>query len=87
MGIDYSARFIKAFKKAPRKIQIAFRNRLELFTKDKFHPLLNNHPLSGRYKNYRSINITGDWRAIFREFDSGRRIYFDIIGTHSELYR
>lgn len=85
--IEYSRVFIKTFKKAPLKIQFAFKNRLELFLTDKFHPILNNHALAGRYVNYRSINVSGDWRAIFREFDGGKSIYFDLIGTHSQLYK
>lgn len=85
--IDYSNKFLKELKKAPLKIRIAFKEKLEIFISDKFHPVLNNHSLSGNYKNYRSINITGDWRAIFREFNNGKLIYFDIIGTHSQLYK
>ncbi len=87
MKIDYSHKFIREFKKTPRKIQIAFRNRLKIFLHDKFHPLLNNHSLTGKYQNYRSINITGDWRAIFRELNSGKLIYFEALGTHSQLYK
>jgi addiction module RelE/StbE family toxin len=85
--IDYSHKFIREFKKAPRKIQMAFRERLKLFLGDKFHPLLNNHPLKGKYKNCRSINVTGDWRAVFRELDSGKIVYFDALGTHNQLYK
>ena len=68
--IEYSGKFLKDLKKAPRKIKIVFRDRLELFVADKFHPTLNNHSLSGGYKGYRSIYVTGDWRAIFRECKS-----------------
>lgn len=85
--VDYSNRFLKDLKKAPKKIKVAFRERLEIFLSSKFNPVLNNHALTGEYKNYRSINVTGDWRAIFREFDGGKEIYFDTIGTHSQLYK
>ena len=84
--IDYSNKFIKDLKKAPQKIKISFRGRLETYLSDKFHPLLNNHSLKGRYEKYRSINVTGDWRAIFREIDGGSVVYFDRLGTHSQLY-
>ena len=85
--IDFSKRFEKDLRKAPRKIQIAFRSRLEVFLTDKFNPVLNNHALTGRYAGYRSINITGDWRAVFRELHEDEIIYFDILGTHSKLYK
>lgn len=85
--IDYSKRFIKSLKRAPKKIQIAFRNRLEVFLSESFHPILNNHSLSGEYQGYRNINITGDWRAIFKKYASGGTVYFVAIGTHSSLYK
>lgn len=86
MRPDYSNAFRKRYKKLPFSIQLRFEDRLQIFKSDKFHPLLNNHALTGGWQGHRSINITGDWRAIFREFENGELIYFDIIGTHSELY-
>lgn len=87
--IDYSRQFIKQLKKAPREIQIAFKNRRILFNQDEFHPQLRNHSLSGKLKEYRSINITGDWRAIFSQTSgkSIRVITFHTLGTHSQLYK
>jgi len=87
MEVKFSRKFSKKYNKAPVKVKQAFEGRLKIFLKDKFHPLLNNHPLGGKFKGNRSINVTGDWRAIFREFRSGKLIYFDIIGTHSQLYK
>ena len=86
MVIKFTSRFAKRYKKAPLEIKTSFQNRLDIFLLNKFNPILNNHTLTGKYKGCRSINITGDWRAIFREFEGGEVIYFDIIGTHSQLY-
>lgn len=83
--IDYSKTFDKQLKKAPLSIKISFRQRLELFITNPFHPQLNNHSLTGKYKSYRSINITGDWRAIYSE--NSDVIIFELLGTHSQLYR
>lgn len=87
--IDYSKTFDKQLRKSPLKIKKAFRNRLELFLKQPFHPILNNHPLKGNLLGYRSINITGDWRALYSERSENRSkvIIFEIIGTHSQLYK
>lgn len=87
--IDYSNKFIKQLKKAPLEIKIAFRKRFELFLKDPFSPLLNNHQLSGKLKAYRSINVTGDWRAIYTEEkeESETVVSFEMLGTHSQLYK
>ena len=52
--------------------------------------ILNNHALTGKFQGRRSINITGDWRAIFSirvNFESESEYYFELVGTHSQLYR
>jgi addiction module RelE/StbE family toxin len=82
--IKYHTVFLKQFDKLQREIREAFYRRLALFQQDKFHPLLNNHMLSGRYADKRSINITGDFRALYQEED--RFIIFKLIGTHHQLF-
>ncbi|KKU90728.1 hypothetical protein A2702_02860 [Candidatus Amesbacteria bacterium RIFCSPHIGHO2_01_FULL_48_75] len=86
MQIDFAERFIKQLRKAPKSVQKSARERIEIFASDRFHPLLNNHVLSGKYQGYRSINITGDWRAVFRMIDNNT-VYFEMLGTHSKLYK
>lgn len=85
--IDYSRYFDREFKKVPLKIKVAFRKRLELFIQDQFHSILNNHSLKGRLSGYRSINITGNWRAIYSVDKNGKKVIFEILGTHSQLYK
>ncbi|PIS14364.1 hypothetical protein COT64_03035 [Candidatus Shapirobacteria bacterium CG09_land_8_20_14_0_10_39_12] len=87
VGIDFSRKFDKELKKAPLEIKIAFRQRLNLFVQDQFYLTLNNHALTGKYKGYRSINITGDWRAIYTVSKINNKIIFETIGTHSQLYK
>lgn len=87
--IDYSKKFLKQLKKAPRKIQIAFRDRFALFLEDSFDPILDNHSLTGNHLGKRSINITGDWRAVFSEStdaEGQETVIFHLLGTHSQLY-
>ena len=74
----------KQLYKLPQKIQNKFRNRILLFKQDQFHPLLNNHSVEGVYPGCRSINITGDYRALYSI--QGDLFTFIEIGTHSELY-
>jgi len=76
--------FLKKLKKLPPKIQNRFEERLELFLKNPTDSTLNNHSVERRFPDCRSINITGDYRAIFKlERDTA---IFITIGTHSELY-
>ena len=51
---------------------------------NEFHPILNNHALSGEYEGYRSINITGDLRVLYRR--EGEVVIFVTIDSHSNLY-
>lgn len=83
--IDFSFKFNKQLIKVPLKIKIAFKKRFSLFLQNEFDPLLHNHFLTGEYKGYRSINITGDWRAIYSVKNG--IIIFEVLGTHSQLYK
>ena len=85
MEIRYNPQFRKQYRKANKKIKGAFRARRELFKQNPHHPLLRNHALTGDFKGRRSINITGDWRAIYSERSNA--IVFEALGTHSQLYK
>lgn len=84
MIISKTSGFKKSFQKLPQKIQEKFVERIFLFEKDQFDPVLNNHALKGSYSGYRSINITGDIRAIYKKTDN--EATFVAIGSHSHLY-
>ncbi len=84
MRIAYKKRFDKDFKKLPVKIREQFYERLDLFLQDKFDKILNNHSVDKAFSNCNSINVNGDYRAIFQEREDV--VVFITIGTHSELY-
>lgn len=85
MHIGFRRRFKKQFEKLPKKIQDHFYKKLDIFITNPFHRILNNHQLSGAMKNMRSINVTGDIRAIYEEM-SKDAVLFLMIGKHSNLY-
>jgi len=85
MNISYSRNFKKMFKKKDSWIQEKFADHLLLFTQDINHPLLKNHSLNGKWVGFRSINITGDFRAVYEELND-TDFEFIAIGTYSELY-
>jgi len=89
MDIRLTKKFAKQYSKAPRKIKKAFDSRLKIFKKQPFHPVLNNHSLKGNYLYHQSINVTGDWRAIFlySEENGNKTAIFIALGTHSQLYK
>lgn len=80
--------FAKKFRRNYLRLQIRIREqcdeRLRLFEDEPFHPLLNNHSVEKRFPGCRSINVTGDYRAIFKQQNGV--VVFVNIGTHSELY-
>lgn len=85
MSIRFSQRFSKQYEKAPRDIKSAFNEMLEIFIEAPYHTSLNNHSLTKEYAGYMSLNVTNDWRALYKE--SKDTVIFDIIGTHDQLYR
>lgn len=84
MRVIYHKNFTKRFKKLPAKIKESFYERLILFYQDKHAESLNNHSVDKAYPGLRSINVTGDYRALFH--DSEDAVTFTDIGTHANLY-
>lgn len=84
MEVKFHTKFKKKLKKIPPKIQNRFYERLELFMQNKFSRALNNHSVDRAFPNCRSINVSGDYRAILE--DDGEEVIFINIGTHSDLY-
>lgn len=85
MNVFISRKFNKMFKKCPQEIKNKFIEKLKIFKKNRYSPVLNNHSLFGKLNGLRSINVSGNCRAIFEE--KSENIIFVAIGTHSELYK
>ena len=90
MSVRYSRKFVKQYEKTDARIRKAFEKRLKIFLKNPLSLQLRNHPLKGTLSGYRSINITGDWRALYSEIkdkEGEKTIIFEAIGRHSQLYK
>lgn len=85
MIIKTTKTFDKQYVKLDRKLKIAFKQRLEVFKVTPFDSRLRNHALKGKYLGYRSIDVTGDVRALYT-VRGNIIIIFGFIGTHSQLY-
>ena len=86
MIIDFHRNFDKSYKKIPPKQRSKLKAQLELFIRNRYDPELNNHGLKGKYKGYRSINVSGDIRALFIEHNP-QHVEFVYIGSHAQLYK
>ena len=85
MNIRLHRNFEKRYVKLPPAVRQRFKERRDVFAENPFDPVLQNHALKGKYQGYRSINITGDWRAVYKLIDKDTVVFVDL-GTHSELY-
>lgn len=84
MRLSFDRGFLKQYKKLRQSIKEHADERLRLFAVSEFDPALDSHKLKGEWSGYRSINITGDYRAIFETHPG--LAHFVAIGTHDELY-
>ena len=85
MIVRFHKQFERKIKKLHKNEKQQFKERLTLFIQNPYDRLLNNHFLQGKYKDYRSINITGDLRALYKTIDT-ETIIFVTIDTHINLY-
>ena len=85
MQISFSNKFKKQYKKSSNHIKDKLDERLLIFSENKNDLILNNHKLHGKFKNFKSIDVTGDIRAVYEEIDENST-HFVSMGSHSKLY-
>lgn len=84
MKAGYSKQFLRQYTKLSPRIRQKVDERILLWQKDPFNARLRDHQLKGAYKQYRSIDVTGDYRALY--LTQNDTAIFDKVGTHSQLY-
>lgn len=89
MIVKYSPDFLKTFKKVDVRIRKSFKQRILIFSKNPNDLQLNNHQLRKEWQGHRSIDITVDHRAVYKEETLGKDkvAHFVTLGTHDELYK
>lgn len=89
MNVKYDPDFIERLKKVDVRIRKSFKKVIVVFITNPNDFQLNNHSLREEWKGYRSIDVTGNWRAIYIEKVEGKGTvaYFVALGTHKELYK
>jgi mRNA-degrading endonuclease YafQ of YafQ-DinJ toxin-antitoxin module len=85
VNILFHKRFDKMAGKLSPKVKQKLRERLELFRLNPTDPRLRMHALHSPYGGSYSIDITGDYRAIYVLVDDATAL-FTHIGTRSQLY-
>lgn len=84
MRFEFRKKFTQQLIKLPPDIQARFYERLNIFELNKFESVLNNHSVESAFPGCRSVNVTGDYRAIF--YEEGGAAIFVTIGTRAQLY-
>ena len=85
MIVKSKPEFDKQYNKFREGEKDRFRARIKLFQENRHNPLLHDHQLHGKYAGYRSINIGGDLRAIYKLIPPETAV-FVAIDTHTKLY-
>lgn len=86
MNIYFHKNFTKQLQKCSARDREQVKEKLKLFIADPFNSSLRNHALKGKYFDYRSIDIKGDLRALYKATSLDEAI-FVFLGTHSQLYK
>lgn len=89
MIVRFTNNFLLQYKKANARIRNKADNCLRIFKRNPDDLRLKNHKLKREWIGHRSINVTNDWRAIYKEVKLADAIitYFVALGTHRELYK
>ena len=61
-----------------------FEKRLNLFLENPQNPLLRDHRLTGKMRDYRAFWVTGDVRVVYKIKAEEVELYD--IGTHNQVY-
>lgn len=85
MRIIFHKNFEKRYKKLPEKIKKKVKERNIVFEANPFSPILNNHPLHGIYDGYRSIEVAGNIRMVYKLLATNVALFTEV-GTHPQLY-
>lgn len=86
MTIVFHKNFDKMTAKLTPKVKLKMVERIILFSRNPLDPVLRSHALHAPYRGSYSIDISGDYRAIYQLIDDETAL-FTHIGTHSQLYR
>jgi len=74
MRFQLSPELIDKIKKQDVRIRNNFKKALEIFFKDPYNLELDNHELKREWEGFRSIDVTADLRAIYKEDKQSLRL-------------
>ncbi len=90
MKVRFTSDFFLQYNKADVRIRNKIDDCLRIFKRNPNDMQLKNHKLKREWIGHQSINITSDWRAIYKEIKEGKEdsiAYFVALGAHKHLYK
>ena len=85
MQIIYTSKFEREYRKLSTEIRLVAKRKEKIFRTNKFHPSLETHKLSGKFRDFWAFSIDRKNRIIF-EFGDNDIIFFHSVGDH-DIYR
>ncbi len=87
MEIYLTSKFRKVYKKLPKQIKQRAKEKEKIFRQNSFSPVLETHPLHGKYKDYWAFSIDKSYRIMFQFLDATKtKVAFINVGTH-DIYK
>lgn len=89
MIVRFTNDFLSQYKKADVRVRNRVDGCLRIFKRNPNDLQLKNHKLKRGWIGHQSINVTSDWRAIYKEVQltDETDVYFVALGTHRQLYK
>lgn len=85
MHISTHREFDKSYKKLRLGEKVRYQARKQLFIENPYNPILENHPLKGKYEGCDCFHVGGDLVVIYICYEIDKVTFLDI-GTHHQLF-
>jgi addiction module RelE/StbE family toxin len=86
MKVIYQKSFTEQFAKLSKAQKRLAKETIELFIENQTHESLRNHPLRGKWSQYRSITAEDDLRLHYRVVNEDT-VLIVAVGSHGQLYK
>ncbi len=86
MEIRRSKSFLKSFASLGPHQQEQIESAVVRFVEDRSDPILRNHRLKGKMRNFYSISAAWDLRIIYQEKGNFLTVILVDVGTHNQVY-
>ncbi len=84
MNLAYHPKFIRQYNKLHPDLKTEIKEKIALFKEDPTNPVLKNHKLKGKLKDFQSFSVNYSHRILYKIKDN--KVVLAQIGTH-DIYK